>query len=156
DHLTALVGYRESPHVDMVETGLRAARVLFGHLRGEIRPVVVMRKVPLVLPSIFTATGLAPLRDIQAQARRMGEVAARLLDISIFTGFAYSDVPMLGCTVVAVSDGDRAVAEAAVATLADRIWSERHAIYRRDLLRSVDEAVARVRTAPRAGKPIVL
>lgn len=156
DHVTALVGYRESPHIDMVETGLRAARILFGHLRGEIRPVTVMRKVPLVLPSIFTATGLAPLCDIQAEARRMEQVAARLLDISIFTGFAYSDVPMLGGTVVAVSDGNREAAEAAVNALAERIWSERDAIYRRDLLRSVDEAVAHVRAAPRSGKPIVL
>lgn len=156
DHLTALVGYRESPHIDMVETGLRAARILFGHLRAEIRPVTVMRKVPLVLPSIFTATGLAPLCDIEAQARRMEQAATRLLDISIFTGFAYSDVTMLGCTVVAVSDGDKAAAEAAVATLAERIWSERNAIYRRDLLWKVDEAVAHVRAAPRTGKPIVL
>jgi microcystin degradation protein MlrC len=156
DHLLALVGYRESPHIDMAETGERAARLMIGHLRGALRPVMVMRKVPLVLPSIFTATCLAPLADIQAAARRMEAQAARLLDISIFTGFAYSDVPMLGFTVVAVSDGDRDAAAQAADTLAERIWRERHALYKRDQVRSVAEAVAHVRAAPRTGRPIVL
>jgi microcystin degradation protein MlrC len=44
-HCDALFGFHYSPHVDMAETGLRAARCLAAMLRGEIAPRLTLRKV---------------------------------------------------------------------------------------------------------------
>jgi microcystin degradation protein MlrC len=92
-----------------------------------------------------------------AEARRMEAGAAGFLDISIFTGFAYSDVPQLGFTVVAVTDNDRTAAEAAADRLANRISDRRRALYRLGDVASVDDAMARVRAKkPASGRPLVL
>ena len=66
----ALFGFHYSPHTDMAETGARAADCLLRTLRGEVRPVAALVKPALTLPSIFTATSVAPLKDIVAEAVR--------------------------------------------------------------------------------------
>ncbi len=156
-HLTALVGYHESPHIDMGETGERAARIMAGVLKRGMRPATIMKKTPVVLPSIFTATRQEPLASIMAEARRMEAEASGFLDISIFTGFAYADVPQLGFTVVAVTDGDGETAAAAAERLASRISERRQALYRlRDVV-SVEEAMRRVRgRGSNKSRPLVL
>ena len=63
-----VTGYHSSPHVDMAETGRRAARILLAAMQGRIRPVMALAKPGIMLPSIFTATALRPLADIKRQA----------------------------------------------------------------------------------------
>jgi len=150
-------GYHYSPHTDIGATGERAAECLVRTLRGEIRPVMAIAKPGVMVPSIFSATGLAPLSGIVADSIRMAEQAPRYLDVSVFAGFSYADVPNCGFSVVAVTDGDQAVADAAVATLSRSIREQRHALLHSDLVmdmqRGVDAAIARAATAT---KPIVL
>jgi len=105
DQCDALFGFHYSPHIDMAETGLRAARCLVRTLRGEIRPRLTLRKVPLVLPSICTATDLAPLAGIVRASVEAPPHDPRVLDCSVFCGFAYADVPQIGFSVAVVSDG---------------------------------------------------
>ncbi len=108
----------------MDETGRRAARALVRRLRGEIAPVTVIRKPDVMLPSIFTATAIPPLSDIVAEGFAWERDNPGILDVSIFCGFAYADVPQVGFSVVVVTDGDRALAERAADALAERIWRD--------------------------------
>src|SRR3546814_15224936 len=55
-------GYHFSPHIDMGETGRRAANCLVRMLRGEIRPITAIAKPGVMVPSIFSATDLQPDR----------------------------------------------------------------------------------------------
>ncbi|MDP7546309.1 MAG: M81 family metallopeptidase, partial [Alphaproteobacteria bacterium] len=96
-------GFRHSPHTDMAETGERAAGLLLRRLAGEIEPVMGMARPGLVLPSIFTATDVSPLREIMAEVHAAAEQPG-ILDVTLFTGFAYADVPEIGATVLAVAD----------------------------------------------------
>ncbi len=121
-------GFRRSPHTDMAETGERAAKLLLGKLAGEIKPVTAMARPGLVLPSIFTATEVAPLSDIMAEMRAEAEQPG-ILDITIFTGFAYADVPAIGATVVAIADGDEALAIRTAERLSARLAEAREALY---------------------------
>ena len=50
DVSTALVASRTHPHVDVVETGMRAANILLETLSGKVRPVTACHKIPLLLP----------------------------------------------------------------------------------------------------------
>jgi len=103
-------GFHYSPHTDMAETGRRAARLLIGDLSGKVRPTTAMKKVPVVLPSLFTATGVAPLSDLVARGLER-EKEEGVLDISLFCGFAYADVPELGVSIVVVTNNHRMQAE---------------------------------------------
>jgi microcystin degradation protein MlrC len=154
---TALFGYHKSPHVDMGHTGERAAHCMARVLKDQIQPVARLAKPGVMVPSIFSATDLTPLRDILAEARRMESEAGGYLDISVFGGFSYADVPNCGFSVVAVSDRDPALAEQAVATLTRRLRAQRHALYQPIPVYGLEEGVAlALKKARTAGKPIVL
>jgi microcystin degradation protein MlrC len=44
----AYIGYREFPHIDMYETGYRAARLLLDWINGRVRPVMALSKRHMV------------------------------------------------------------------------------------------------------------
>lgn len=149
-------GFHHSPHTDMAATGRRAGDLLHRLLAGEIAPVMALRKPGLVLPSVFTATEVAPLAEIMA-ARRAAEDAPSILDVSLFTGFAYADVASIGAAVVAIADGNELAAARVADGLAGRLHAERHALYARDALLTPPAAVARAGELVAAGRrPVVL
>jgi len=155
---TAIFGYHRSPHVDMGETGERAARSLLRTLKGEIRPVMAIAKPGVMVPSIFSATELAPLSDIVEESVVMPSRKEHLIDVSVFAGFSYADVPNCGFSVVAVSNGDEAVARKSAEELSARIWSERKALMHTGMVLSVSEGLDRASAlvAHGASKPVVI
>jgi microcystin degradation protein MlrC len=156
DLCTALMGYHYSPHTDMVETGTRAARCLVATVRGDMAPTVALVKAPVALPSIFTATALSPLRDIVA-AGFDWQAKEGIVDVTVFSGFAYADVPQIGFSVVVVADGDAALAARAADDLAARVWDQRESLLHRDQVFSLADGIARARQcAKTAKKPVVL
>ena len=153
----ALFGFHFSPHVDMAETGARAARCLLAKLNGTADPRLALVKPPLVLPSIFTATGLAPLKDIVAESLALPDKVPGILDASVFCGFAYADTPDLGFSVAVVADGDAELAEREAARLARNIWAQRAALLHEELVDDLDAGLARAkRIAQRDPRPVVV
>ncbi len=152
----AVFGYHYSPHTDIGETGARAARCLVRMLQGGLRPVMAFDKPGVMVPSIFSATGLAPLSDIVADSVVMAEEAPGYLDVSVFAGFSYADVPNCGFSVLAVSD-DAARAQQAVETLTRRIHDSRRALLHEGVVLGMEEGVDRaIALAAQASRPIVL
>ncbi|MDP6126412.1 MAG: MlrC C-terminal domain-containing protein, partial [Candidatus Latescibacteria bacterium] len=49
-----------------------------------------------------------------------------VLAVNVFGGFAYSDVPHAGCSVMTVTDGEKSLAQATADDLADEVWRRRH------------------------------
>ncbi|MBI2941851.1 MAG: M81 family metallopeptidase [Chloroflexi bacterium] len=119
-----LVGYQTYPHVDMLQTGMRAARLLFRTIRGEIRPVLGYRKVPMLVPPEYAQTIDGPMADLQTRARA-AEQRPACLAVSLFPVQPWLDVPELGLAVVAVGDGDLAAAQQEASGLATRAWGRR-------------------------------
>jgi len=157
DVADALFGYHYSPHTDMDETGRRAARTLVRTLRSEIAPVTAIRKPDVMLPSIFTATSVPPLSDIVAEGFAWERDHEGILDISIFCGFAYADVPQVGFSVVVVADGDQALANRAADALAERIRSAREDLLHEEVVLGLKEGVDRAyEISKSATRPVVL
>lgn len=153
----AVFGYRLSPHTDQGETGERAARCMVRTLRGEIRPVTAIVRPGVMVPSIASATSLRPLADLVAAAEAAGREAGPVIDMSLFAGFSYADVPNCGFSVVAVADGDRAAAEAAARSLSDRVFAARHELLPRGMVTSLEQGVAEAMAlAEHASRPVVL
>jgi microcystin degradation protein MlrC len=154
---TALFGFHFSPHIDMAETGARAARCLLAKLNREADPKVALVKPPVVLPSIFTATSLAPLSEVVAESLTLPERVPGVLDASVFCGFAYADTPDLGFSVAVVADGDAALAAAEAGRLAGRVWDLRHALLHEDMVDDLDPGLARAKAiARRDQRPVVV
>lgn len=152
-----LFGYHYSPHTDTGATGERAATCLVRTLRGEIRPVVAIAKPGVMVPSIFSATDIAPLSDIVRDSVEMPGHTPGLLDVSVFAGFSYADVPNCGFAAVAVADGNEKLAKATAKLFSARIRGQREALMHRDAVHGLKDGVDRaVELAKTATKPVVL
>ncbi len=112
-----VVGYKCHPHTDMAETARKTLELLARVAEGSIRPVGVVRPMHALLPSINARTTDGPMAEAAAFARGYAE-GAGLLDLTIYPGYAYGDRAHAGGTIVAFTDGDADIADAAaVATL---------------------------------------
>jgi microcystin degradation protein MlrC len=121
---TVGVGYLTNPHVDARQRALRCAELVIGAVRGEIRPRTALCRVPLLVNILRQNTAEEPMAGLLAQAERANRHPG-VLDVSLFEGFPYADVPQLGMSVVVVADGDVRLARRIAAELAGRIWARR-------------------------------
>ncbi|WP_251341865.1 M81 family metallopeptidase [Haloplanus halophilus] len=126
DHADGLFGYRTYPHVDIGDTGERAARAMAATLDGDLDPEVVVERAPLLPPLPELRTAAEPMRSLLAAAADAEEE-----DVSVFGGFAYADVDHAGFSVVGVADRERAEAvRAACRDVADEAYDRRGAFDR--------------------------
>jgi microcystin degradation protein MlrC len=153
----AVFGYHFSPHTDQAETGERTANCMVRTLRGEIDPVWALVKPGLMVPSIFSATNIEPLAGVVQDSISRAKSSERYLDVSVFAGFPYSDVPNCGFSVLAVTDGDRAMANRIASGFSDAIRATRPAFSHRELLYGIDDGIAEAcRIASHSDRPVVL
>ncbi len=154
---TVLAGYHHSPHTDMAETGKRAARLLIARLRGEHDLAMGHARPGIILPSIFSATCLEPLATLMQHARDLELHTPGVLDITIFCGFAYADVPDCGMSIVVVTDGDQGLAQRTAERLAGLARDWRTVLFRRELVLDVPTGVSQaLEMAKSATKPVCM
>ena len=151
EHATVIAGYQTYPHIDMYETGLRAARPVLGMLAGWPRPAMAWGWRPM-LPHVMRQSSLdEPNRSIQARARQM-EAKGEALSATFFVGFPHADIPYAGVSAVVVTEGDRARAQRLADELLDMAWHSREQfVYRVEPL-----AASLERARSLQGGPIVL
>ena len=128
-----LVGYRECPHTDTLETGMRAANLLFPILGQETRPVMALRKIPMVTPADNFLTAQPPLKDwfdMVTDFERRSDV----LSVSLFPVQPWFDVPELGWSTIVITDGDDWLAKEIAAELANYAWAARHKFFGAELV----------------------
>ncbi len=126
---TVIAGYQTYPHVDMYETGARAARPIFSLLNKETRPTMSFGHRPM-LPHVMRQSSLdSPNKEIQARAKQMEKQGA--LAATFFVGFPHADIPYAGSSAVVVTDGDAGKARALCDELLDMAWrSRKEFVYR--------------------------
>ena len=147
----AIVGYDTYPHVDMGERGREAAEIIVRTLRGEIRPRMALRQLPLFWGTRCQVTAHPPMDEV---LRRVHAIEHRpgMISMTIATGFPWADVPDVGVSVIAVADGDESLARQAADELGDWVWQNRQR-WQHPLV-SVRDALA---AGEKAGKyPIIL
>lgn len=125
---TALVAYQQNPHLDTRMRGRRAAAILARTLRGEVKPVQVIVKPPMVYNIIFQNTYAEPLLPITRAAMELERNNPKVLAVSVMGGYQYSDVPWMGPSVIVVADGDAAMAKGEAERLGSMLWASRDRI----------------------------
>jgi microcystin degradation protein MlrC len=116
-----LVGYQTYPHVDQRQRGLLAAELIARTVRREVRPVSHVAKPPMLLNLLGQDTAREPMAGLMRQARA-AEKLPGVLSVSLMAGFPYADVPDMGASVIAVTDGNRAEAKNITEELAGEMW----------------------------------
>lgn len=151
DAADVIVGFKTYPHVDMVETGAHAARLLFDWLDGGPRPHVAWAQPPLLSHTLRSATGEGAMRRAVERARAME--ADGLPAATVFAGFSLADIRDAGMSAVAVGRS-RQEAQRAANALAAQLWAEREGfVYTSEPLA---QSVARAKAARSAGGPVLL
>jgi microcystin degradation protein MlrC len=151
DGCTAAVAYRTNPHVDQRDCGRRAARLMARTLRGEVRPTMALAEPPLIVNIMAQDTSQEPLRSFLRAVRDV-EDRPDVLAVSLLLGFPYADVPQMGPSVVAVTDGDSRLARHAADRVGAALWDIRGRLTRR-----LPDAAAAVALALKAERlPVVL
>jgi microcystin degradation protein MlrC len=140
----AIVGYHTHPHVDFVDTGMRAMQIMARTLRDEVRPVIAQRKIRMLTSAEHHNTSRPPMGEIFARIAAM-EREPGILGATIFATQPWMDVAELGWSAVVVADRDRALAQVRADELAQMAWERRE----RYLVRktSIPEAVRQALTS---------
>ncbi|HLI11477.1 MAG TPA: M81 family metallopeptidase [Alphaproteobacteria bacterium] len=151
-HSSALVAYRTYPHIDMAETGARAATLLDLMLR-QGRPLAkAFRKLPYLIPLHFQCTLVEPAKSLYAQSAALerGEVAST----SFATGFPLADIRECGPALVAYGASEAAATRAVESLESECLARETEFA---GTLWSPDEAVRHAMAkAATATRPVVL
>jgi microcystin degradation protein MlrC len=148
----ALVAFRTYPHVDMAETGARAAKVLCEMVQTGRRPAKLFRQIPYLIPLPWQCTLIEPARSLYRHLERIEATTGAVM--SFIPGFPAADIPDCGPSVIAYA-ADPTVAAAAGATLAEAVLAAEPAFA--GTLHAPAEAVAIAsRLAATASRPVIL
>ncbi|HLI13798.1 MAG TPA: M81 family metallopeptidase [Alphaproteobacteria bacterium] len=122
---TVMVGYKTYPHLDMVDTGRRAGRILFDALAGRVRPVMAHVRCPILTSFLRQTTENPPMRELIAAACAAERDGA--LAVSVFGGFPLADTPDTGLSILAVADRSSEKAQAICRRIRELAWTRRDA-----------------------------
>ena len=149
---SAVLAYHTHPHVDIVQTGERAANVLLAMLDGKIDPVVAWQKIPLLTPPPDDGTNSGPLKEL---ADRMHDINAieGVVDCSLYCSYCWLDVPEQGWSVTVVTDADPELGGRFARELASMVWEKREGLLPEEMLPPAEAVRA---AAAIDGFPIVI
>lgn len=149
--LDGLISYRTNPHVDQRERAHEAADLLYEIFAGT-KMVTAYVRLPLTPPSVTLSTASGPYADLVTlgtsfmQTPEEGPIA----NVSVSSGFVFSDLPKCGLTVTVTSRGDLAAARRVALTVARAGWADR----KRYVANTIDVAPA-VELAREATQPLL-
>lgn len=147
----ALIGYKTGPHIDIYETGEKAAHLAVDALRSHVDLQMSMVKLPMAIAK-QTETNQEPMKgvfDLRAELEEQHEAA---LDVSFFPVHVWLDVPEMGLAALAVTDREPKLASELAQKLAHEAWNRRERFEKQ--YPGVDEAIDQV--ASTSSRPVVI
>jgi microcystin degradation protein MlrC len=137
-----LTAFRTAPHVDSIQTEIRALMHLKDCVNRRLKPFNVLVKLPMILPGEFAVTDIEPVRSLYGRLYELERVNG-IIDASLFIGCAWSDTPNTSLSVLVVAGG-REYAEKArnlAGSLSREVWARRLEFAPEVTPLTVDEAV---------------
>ena len=150
-HADATTIFRTYPHLDMAETGARAADLLLEIIRSGRKPHTVFRKLPYIIPLQAQHTKSEPVRTLYGSLPRDGSCESGNAEIAM--GFPPGDIAMCGPALVA-TNYSRKMAESAADDLERRFLAVETKFPVE--LASPSAAIERAMETGRPGRPVVL
>ena len=144
-------GFQEYPHIDQLETGIRAAKRLVEHLNGEPKKTVCV-SIPMIAPAHGYTTQAGSLNKLKKRAESLIETG-EICDFTIFQVQPWLDVMEMNSTVVVIDKDIQKASEIAL-SLAKENFNIREEIQGNPLM-SVESIVEKSKEN-KIGKPVVL
>jgi microcystin degradation protein MlrC len=138
-HSDLVMAFRTQPH-DPFDTAHDLTALALRYFAGDVHPTTAWRKIPMITHQERYLTSHGPMKEWFDRARDV-ERGGRALTVSPFPMQPWLDVEEAGWTVVVVTDGDAAAAEALADELADFAWGLRHRFMEQESC-GTDEAIA--------------
>ncbi len=150
--MNALVGYKTNPHIDLFGSGHRAAEILLATIRGEVKPKIVLRRIPMFGHNLGMSTWSykntreqLPFSKVLSQLRSLVESSQKcIVDASVFIGFPQADVSESTISVSITTSMNTETALASAEEIAALIWNLRYEFLKVRPLIPVEQAVRRV------------
>jgi microcystin degradation protein MlrC len=121
---TALVSYKEYPHVDIEICAAQLFELIAATAQGQVKPTMTTFDCRM-LGSFRTQD--QPLREFVDRIKAMEGVGG-VLSVSFVHGFPWGDVADVGAKIIVVTDNDAQKAERLAAELGQEIWKMRTAM----------------------------
>lgn len=147
--------YRYYPHIDMTETGERAAKALLAILRTGKRPAKAFQQLNFLIPVNSGCTGFGPSKEVYFEV--MPAIERELpgvFGLSFACGFPQADIADVGPSAIAYADS-QANADKAADRLAQEAAS-REARYLPEFYPAEDCVRRALAIAAAASKPVVI
>jgi microcystin degradation protein MlrC len=149
----ALIAFRTYPHIDMYERAWQGAQLLERAIQGEIRPVTVIARRPMIYGLDRGRHQSPPMAELLGRADAI-EGRGEALAVSICAGFSRSNIQDVGPSVTVTTDGSDPRAQVIAESFMDYAWETRD--FSSFELLSVAEAVALARSGQTGDKPLVV
>jgi microcystin degradation protein MlrC len=151
DSCDAMFGFNTNPHIDSYERAVEAVNAAVAIKTGNIKPVMALRKPPMMPPTINMRTTEGPMVKIFERAYKM-EQDPPVINVNVAGGFPFMDTQEAGFSIVVITNNDRELAEKYAQQLSDFAWSIRREFLKP--LTPVPEAVKRAMEAKEG--PVIL
>jgi microcystin degradation protein MlrC len=124
EEIQGLVGYRTYPHVDMAQTGQKAARLLYEIATHGLRPRIYWISIPLLAPPQSATTDQPPVQDIVERLDR--ELPSDVvLSSSFFCVQPWLDMKDVNSSLVVVTRRENGGVPATLRNIAEELWNRR-------------------------------
>lgn len=143
-----IVAYRTAPHTDVLETRVKAARLLLNSIKRGIKPKPIIVKPPVLLPGELVVTRVEPASTIY---RRLDLIDSKpgVTCSSMLVGMAWADMPHSSASsiVVAESEGCETEAYMEACRLAEAYWSSRAMFHFEVEAGPIDEVIEKAKAS---------
>ncbi|MDV4145173.1 MULTISPECIES: M81 family metallopeptidase [Shimia] len=119
---TAIVCYKEYPHIDITERAEDLFRLCADAAEGKTQPV--MRDYDCRMMAMYHT----PFEPVRGYVDRMSAMEGQggILSVSLAHGFPWGDSPRVGTRTLVISDGDPELAFERARALGQELWEMRH------------------------------
>lgn len=124
EQATVVNSYITNPHLDPRPRAREVANIIAATVRGEVTPVSTLVTPPVAVDILRQGTSDSPMKELVAMAREEMKRPG-VLSVSVVEGFPWSDTEEMGMTFLAVTDGDKDLADEIAQKLARAAWDVR-------------------------------
>ncbi len=154
DNANALIAVRTYPHIDHYEMAIKGGELLQRAMLGEIKPVTVIAKRPMLRGLDGGRTQTGPMRELIDRGEAIERDGGALV-VSVCSGFTAADIRDIGPSVTVTTDANPAAGQKIAESFMDHAWDQRAYVGITDW--SIADAVAHARKGQgQPGGPLVM
>lgn len=128
DNSIFIRGYHTCPHVDLLETGYRTAKIFFNFMGSGIALNKWFIKIPMITPARGHNTKYGPLMELFNLIRKI-ELKDDVISASLFPVQPWVDLPELGWSVVVYTTSNENKAKKYAEEIAEYAWKLRERFF---------------------------